>query len=83
MKEEFIKFDFTEQDILDSFEYFMSNAPHKKRIYYLDEIVNEFLEYCKDDIIIAYGVKNLNKCRNYLKNRLLRNSEYLYTRYGE
>ena len=81
--EEFIKFDFTEQDILDSFEYFMNNVPHKKDIYYLEEIVNEFLEYCKDDIIIAYGITNLNKCKNYMKNRLLKNSEYLYARYGE
>lgn len=80
---DFIKFDFTEQDILDSFDLFMSNATHKKKQYYLDEIINEFLYYMEEDIIKAYGKENLYKCKKYINNRLLNNEEYLYNKYGK
>lgn len=79
----FVKFDFTEQDILDSFEVFMQNGKHKKKRYYLEEIVSEFLLYMEEDIIEAYGKENLYMCKKYIRNRLYSNDEFLYNRYGE
>jgi RAB protein geranylgeranyltransferase component A len=79
----FIKFEFTEQDILDSFDYFMKNGEHKKKRYYLEEIVDEFLDYAEADMLEAYGKENLYKCKKYIRNRLYGNDEYLYNMYGE
>ena len=79
----FIKFDFTEQDILDSFDLFMKNGNHKKERYYLEEIVDEFLQWIETDIIETYGKENLYKCKKFLRNKLYKNEEYLYDNYGE
>lgn len=79
----FIKFDFTEQDILDSFDLFMKNGNHKKKQYYLEEIIDEFLQWIEKDIIETYGKENLGKCKKYLRNKLYNNEEYLYDNYGE
>ena len=80
---DFIKFDFTEKDILDSFDIFMEYGKHIKKYYYLDEIIDEFLQYMAKDIIETYGKENLYKCKKFLKNKLNNNSEYLYNKYGE
>lgn len=80
---DYIKFDFTEQDILDSFDYFIQNGKHKKKYYTLGEIIYEFLDYLEDDIIKAYGEENVYKCKKFIKNRLYSNDEYLYNKYGE
>lgn len=81
--EKFIRFDFTEQDILDSFDLFMENYHFKKKEYYLEEIVDEFLHYIYKDIMEAYDKKNSYKCKRYIKNKLLNNAEYLYNKYGK
>lgn len=80
---DFIKFDFTEKDILDSFDIFMEYGKHIKKYYYLDEIIDEFLYYMTEDIIETYGKKNLYKCKKFLRNKLNNNEEYLYNKYGE
>ena len=80
---DFIKFDFTEKDILDSFDIFMEYGKHIKKYYYLDKIIDEFLYYMTEDIIETYGKENLYKCKKFLKNKLNNNSEYLYNKYGE
>ena len=67
--EKFIKFNFTEQDILDSFDIFMENEIHKKKEYYLEEIVEEFLDYMKADIIENYGKENFYKCRKFIRRK--------------
>ena len=80
---DFVKFDFTEKDILDSFDTFMKYGKHTKKYYYLDEIIDEFLYYMTKDIIETYGKENLYKCKKFLKNKLNNNEEYLYNKYGE
>ena len=80
---DFIKFDFTEKDILDSFDIFMEYGKHIKKYYYLDEIIDEFLYYMTEDIIKTYGKENLYKCKKFLRNKLNNNEEYLYNKYGE
>ena len=80
---DFVKFDFTEKDILDSFDIFIQYGKHTKKYYYLDEIIDEFLQYMAKDIIETYGKENLYKCKKFLKNKLNNNSEYLYNKYGE
>lgn len=80
---DFVKFDFTEKDILDSFDIFMKYRKHTKKYYYLDEIIDEFLYYMTEDIIETYGKENLYKCKKFLRNKLYNNEEYLYNKYGE
>ena len=80
---DFVKFDFTEKDILDSFDIFMEYGKHIKKYYYLDEIIDEFLYYMAEDIIETYGKENLYKCKKFLRNKLNNNEEYLYNKYGE
>ena len=80
---DFVKFDFTEKDILDSFDIFMKYEKHTKKYYYLDEIIDEFLYYMTEDIIETYGKENLYKCKKFLRNKLNNNEEYLYNKYGE
>ena len=80
---DFVKFDFTEKDILDSFDIFMKYGKHTKTYYYLDEIIDEFLYYMTEDIIETYGKENLYKCKKFLRNKLNNNEEYLYNKYGE
>ena len=80
---DFVKFDFTEKDILDSFDIFMKDGKHTKKYYYLDEIIDEFLYYMTKDIIETYGKENLYKCKKFLRNKLNNNEEYLYNKYGE
>ena len=80
---DFVKFDFTEKDILDSFDIFMKYGKHTQKYYYLDEIIDEFLYYMTEDIIETYGKENLYKCKKFLRNKLNNNEEYLYNKYGE
>ena len=80
---DFVNFDFTEKDILDSFDIFMKYGKHTKKYYYLDEIIDEFLYYMTEDIIETYGKENLYKCKKFLRNKLNNNEEYLYNKYGE
>lgn len=81
MKEK-LEIDFTEQDILDSFDFFMENAEHKKREYSLTGIIMEFLAYLEDDIVTSYGNKSYI-IKRYIKNVCFNNKEYLYKKYGK
>ena len=71
MEDKFVKFDFTERDILDSFECYVESGRTKKKDYYFKEIVFEFADYMEDDIIKAYGKENLYKCKKFITNYFL------------
>lgn len=75
-KQEFIKFDFTKRDILDSFEFYLENHNVKDKTY--EEIVYDFLHYIKEDIIEAYDDDNARKqCKGYIK-KVVFNNKFLY-----
>lgn len=77
----FIKFEFTTRDVLDSFDLFMINEKHKKDRYYLDEIITEFLQYIKKDL--DYDEITNKQCLSYMKKILFKNERYLLEHYGE
>ena len=83
MEEKFVKFDFTERDILDSFECYVESGRTRKKDYYFKEIVFEFVDYLEDDIIKAYGKENLYKCKKFIKNKLFSNMDYICNKYKE
>ena len=82
MENNFVKFDFTERDVLDSFEIYVESGKTKRKDYYLKDIIYEFLDYMEDDIIKAYGEENLYKCKKFMKNKLFANTDYLCEKYS-
>lgn len=75
-----LEIDFTEKDILDSFDYFMENANHKKKEYSLSGIIMEFLDYMEDDIVESYKDKS-SYIRKHIKSVCFNNKEYIYNKY--
>lgn len=74
--------DFIEEDILDSFDFFIENGKHKKQYYSLSGIINEFIDYMEQDIISAYP-KQVIQIKKHIRGVCFRNKTRILDKYGE
>lgn len=76
--------DFLERDILDDFDIFIMNGNHKKKVYSLTGIINEFIDYMEYDIIINYpNKKEQIEIKKHIRGICFKNKSFLFDKYGE